>query len=73
MKKHQRYFPVVEAESGELLPYFVAVRNGDDLHLDVVREGNEDVLRARFADAKFFYEQRHPASRWRAFCRAWTR
>jgi glycyl-tRNA synthetase len=39
-----------------LLPYFIAVRNGDDLHLDVVREGNEDVLRARFADAKFFYE-----------------
>jgi glycyl-tRNA synthetase len=57
MKKHQRYFPVVDAESGELMPYFVAVRNGDDLHLGVVREGNEDVLRARFADAKFFYEQ----------------
>jgi glycyl-tRNA synthetase len=56
MKKHQLYFPVVGAESGALLPYFVAVRNGDDLHLDVVREGNEDVLRARFADAKFFYE-----------------
>ncbi|MGD9146335.1 MAG: glycine--tRNA ligase subunit beta, partial [Anaerolineae bacterium] len=56
MKKHQRYFPVVEADSGELMPYFVAVRNGDDLHLDLVREGNEDVIRARFADAKFFYE-----------------
>ncbi len=56
MKKHQRYFPVVRAETGELMPHFVAVRNGDDLHLDVVREGNEDVLRARFADAKFFYE-----------------
>jgi glycyl-tRNA synthetase len=56
MKKHQRYFPVVEAETGNLMPYFVAVRNGDDLHLDVVREGNEDVIRARFADAQFFYE-----------------
>jgi glycyl-tRNA synthetase len=56
MKKHQRYFPVVQAESGKLMPYFIAVRNGDELHLDVVREGNEDVLRARFADAKFFYE-----------------
>jgi glycyl-tRNA synthetase len=56
MKKHQRYFPVVSAESGELLPFFVAVRNGDDLHLDVVREGNEEVLRARFADAKFFFD-----------------
>ena len=56
MKKHQRYFPVVNAESGEPMPYFVAVRNGDDQHLDVVREGNEDVIRARFADAKFFFE-----------------
>jgi glycyl-tRNA synthetase len=63
MKKHQLYFPVIrrteetkEGVAGELLPYFVAVRNGDDYSLDVVREGNEDVLRARFADAKFFYE-----------------
>jgi glycyl-tRNA synthetase len=56
MKKHQRYFPVVEPESGQLMPYFVAVRNGDRHNLDVVREGNEDVIRARFADAKFFYE-----------------
>jgi len=59
MKKHQLYFPVVaDGEAGEtrLLPYFVAVRNGDELHLDRVRHGNEEVLRARFADAKFFYE-----------------
>ncbi len=56
MKKHQRYFAVVDDESETLLPYFVTVRNGDEYSLDVVREGNEDVLRARFADAKFFYE-----------------
>jgi glycyl-tRNA synthetase len=56
MKKHQFYFPVVDADRGTLLPYFVAIRNGDDRHLDTVREGNEEVLRARFADAKFFYE-----------------
>ncbi len=56
MKKHQRYFPVVKPDTGELMPFFVAVRNGDDLHLDVVRQGNEDVIRARFADAKFFFE-----------------
>jgi glycyl-tRNA synthetase len=56
MRKHQRYFPVVDPESGSLMPYFVTVRNGDDQHLDVVREGNEDVIRARFADAKFFFE-----------------
>jgi glycyl-tRNA synthetase len=57
MKKHQRYFPVVHATSGNLLPSFVAVRNGDDQSLDVVRQGYEDVLRARFADARFFYDQ----------------
>lgn len=54
MRKHQRYFPVY-AESGRLLPYFIAVRNGDEKHLDVVIEGNEHVIKARFADAEFFY------------------
>lgn len=56
MKKHQRFFAVVDAQ-GKLLPYFVAVRNGNDYHLDVVREGNERVLTARFNDAHFFYER----------------
>ncbi len=56
MKKHQRYFPVVEPNSGRLLPYFIAVRNGDEAHLDLVRDGNEEVLRARYTDAAFFYE-----------------
>ncbi|HDQ71642.1 MAG TPA: glycine--tRNA ligase subunit beta [Chloroflexi bacterium] len=55
MKKHQRYFPVYQDE--RLLPYFVAVRNGDAEHLDVVRHGNEEVIRARFADAHFFYRE----------------
>ncbi|WP_374688108.1 glycine--tRNA ligase subunit beta, partial [Promineifilum sp.] len=53
MRKHQRYFPVYKGE--KLLPYFVAVRNGDEEHLDIVRDGNEHVIRARFADAAFFY------------------
>jgi glycyl-tRNA synthetase len=56
MKKHQRYFPVLD-ESGKLLPYFIAVRNGDTRHLDVVREGNEAVLTARYADAEFFFAE----------------
>jgi glycyl-tRNA synthetase len=55
MRKHLRYFSIVDG-NGNLLPYFIAVRNGDDLHLDQVRQGNEEVLRARFADASFFYE-----------------
>ena len=55
MKKHQRYFPVY-APDGRLLPYFLTVRNGDAAHLDMVTTGNEQVLRARFADAAFFYK-----------------
>lgn len=54
MRKHQRYFPVYNRDS-ELLPYFIAVRNGDERHLDVVIDGNEHVIRGRFADAEFFY------------------
>jgi len=57
MKKHQRYLPVLQAAGDDLLPHFVTVRNGDKRSLDVVRQGYEDVLRARFADAKFFYDQ----------------
>lgn len=56
MKKHQRYFPV-ENKEGKLLPFFIAVRNGDDSHLEVVADGNEQVIRARFADASFFIEE----------------
>ncbi|MDY7078224.1 MAG: glycine--tRNA ligase subunit beta [Chloroflexota bacterium] len=55
MKKHQRYFPIYQ--SANLLPHFIAVRNGGDGHLDTVRHGNEEVIRARFADADFFYRE----------------
>ena len=54
MRKHQRYLPVMRGE--EMLPCFVAVANGSDLDQDLVRHGNEEVLRARYADAAFFYE-----------------
>jgi glycyl-tRNA synthetase len=53
MRKHQRYLPVRDAD-GTLRPYFVAVANGD-CDLDVVRRGNEGVLRARYEDAAFFW------------------
>ncbi|MFN8528047.1 MAG: glycine--tRNA ligase subunit beta [Anaerolineae bacterium] len=56
MRKKQRYF-AVEDSKGNLLPYFIAVRNGDAEHLDLVTIGNEQVLRARFADANFFFSQ----------------
>ena len=63
MKRHQRYFPVEPAlrplaeRDGKLMPYFIAVRNGDTRGMDQVREGNEHVLRARFADADFFVRE----------------
>ena len=53
MKKHQRYFPVMQ--NGKLLPYFVAVVNGPFEHLAGIQHGNERVIRARYADAAFFY------------------
>jgi glycyl-tRNA synthetase len=60
MKKHQRYFAVFGApgtrRAGQLLPSFVAVRNGDHENLPIVQLGNQEVIRARFADAKFFYQ-----------------
>jgi glycyl-tRNA synthetase len=56
MRKHQRYFPVEDAQ-GRLLPYFITVRNGDDQHLDMVAHGNEQVIKARFSDAAFFYHE----------------
>ncbi len=53
MKKHQRYFPVLNAAGG-LMPNFVTVSNGQRGDMSLVRRGNEDVLRARYADAQFF-------------------
>jgi glycyl-tRNA synthetase beta chain len=56
MVDQQRYFPVYD-EQGCLLPRFITVRNGDSRYLDIVAEGNEKVLRARLADAEFFYKE----------------
>ena len=56
MRDHQRYFPV-KAANGSLLPVFITVRNGGREHLDVVAHGNERVLRARLADAQFFFDE----------------
>ena len=55
MRKHQRYFPLVSPD-GALMPNFIAVRNGGDQYLDVVRTGFENVLAARFNDARFFHD-----------------
>ncbi len=56
MQDHQRYFPVEDA-NGNLLPNFIAVRNGDSFGIENVKAGNEKVLEARLADALFFYRE----------------
>ncbi|WP_244989865.1 glycine--tRNA ligase [Saccharothrix coeruleofusca] len=66
MRKHQRYLPVRSAD-GALLPHFVAVANGA-VDEDLVRAGNEAVLRARYEDAAFFWraDLRTPLERMKA-------
>ena len=56
MVSHQRYFPVHQEEGGELLPNFITISNGDPEKKDVIAEGNGRVIRARLADAQFFYQ-----------------
>lgn len=53
MAKHQRYLPIRSAD-GALLPHFITMANGECDH-EVVRAGNESVLRARYEDALFFW------------------
>ncbi|MGK7955204.1 MAG: glycine--tRNA ligase subunit beta [Crocosphaera sp.] len=54
MVKHQRYFAVKQSEN-ELLPNFITIANGDPNKKDIIAQGNERVIRARLADAQFFY------------------
>ena len=56
MKGHQKYFHVVDAQ-GRLLPHFITVSNIESRDPDVVRAGNERVIRPRLADAMFFWNQ----------------
>ena len=56
MKEHQKYFSIHD-RSGALLPGFVAVNNTRARDESVVRRGHERVLRARLADAVFFFEE----------------
>jgi glycyl-tRNA synthetase beta chain len=60
MRDHQKYFAIEDAK-GQLLPHFLAVLNTDGDPDGLIRHGNERVLRARFNDARFFWEtdQKH--------------
>src|SRR5215831_648291 len=55
MRDHQKYF-AVEKKNGELAAQFLAVINTDKDAKGIIRAGHERVLRARFADARFFWE-----------------
>ena len=55
MKKHQRYFPLLN--NGTLTPFFLGVHSSSIDSSDIVVQGNEKVVSARFADAKYFVEQ----------------
>jgi glycyl-tRNA synthetase beta chain len=55
MRDHQKYFAVEDA-GGKLLPHFLAVLNTNGDPQGLIRHGNERVLRARFNDARFFWE-----------------
>ncbi len=58
MITHQRYFPVRDGQDPEkLLPYFITISNGDPRQADRIAVGNSRVVRARLADARFFYEE----------------
>jgi len=55
MRDHQKYF-ALEDGNGKLLPHFLAVLNTDGDPDGLIRHGNERVLRARFNDARFFWD-----------------
>jgi glycyl-tRNA synthetase beta chain len=61
MRDHQKYFAVEDA-NGKLAPHFLAVLNTSGDPQGLIQHGNERVLRARFNDARFFWDvdQKHP-------------
>lgn len=56
MQKHQKYFPLFSADK-QLMPWFITISNIDSKDPSQVREGNERVIRPRFSDAAFFWNQ----------------
>ncbi len=57
MKEHQGFFSVRNRTTGQLAPHFVAVTNNQLKDMSLIRAGNERVLAARLADAKFFFDE----------------
>ncbi len=61
MSAHQKYFHLIDKQ-GKLLPHFITVANIASKDMSKVIEGNERVIRPRFSDAEFFWNQdrKHP-------------
>ena len=57
MQSHQKYFPVLHPDSGELTADFITIANIASASPDAVRQGNERVIRPRLSDAAFFWER----------------
>lgn len=57
MKEHQGFFSLVNRETGKLVSHFIAVANIELKDMSLIRQGNERVLAARLADAKFFFDE----------------
>ncbi|HEY6974404.1 MAG TPA: glycine--tRNA ligase subunit beta [Nitrospiraceae bacterium] len=57
MKEHQGFFSVRDKKSGALAAHFIAVANNEVKDMSFIRQGNERVLAARLADARFFYDE----------------
>lgn len=66
MQDHQKFFPVLNARTGALLPHFIAVANIESEDVEAVQKGFERVIRPRLADARFFWEQdnKNPIESW---------
>ena len=57
MKEHQGFFSLRQNKTGKLAAHFIAVANNRVKDMSLIREGNERVLAARLADAKFFFDE----------------
>ena len=57
MKEHQGFFSLMNRDTGKLVAHFIAVANTQVKDMTLIREGNERVLAARLADAKFFFDE----------------
>ena len=62
MQDHQKFFPVINTDSGALLASFITVANLESNDFEAVRQGFERVIRPRLADARFFWDQDNKSS-----------